>query len=516
MKKFLPAIFGACSLIVPALADAQARFPLPADIQDSNIFHAFNWTLRDIEAEIPRIAAAGFGAVQTSPLQRKGSVGDHWADLYRPFDLDFVEYCALGNEEDLKALCETAAQYGVKVVVDVVANHMEDDATKRDKWWRSTSSSANLARLRNLGAINYNDRNSMITHNLVGNNDVITEREDVQERAVQYVQKLADLGVKGIRWDGAKHIGLPSEGDNFWPAVTSAVPGMWHYGETLGNPGTNSDSRWNVMREYTQYMSVVDENFGNEARSAASVGGILGKTAFLSQTKAENSSALELPARKMVLWGESHDTYSNSGGSTKYASQETIDRAYIFAACHPDETALYFSRPSESNYNFIKVGAKGSVHALEDPAIRAVNEFRNLNVGKAQAWDLSKAAAGSSTGAQACYTRKGGGALVLALPGRETTVTLSNAGGYVTPGEYDDLVSGNKFTVTSSTISGKVGTTGVAHLEPNTAGVEDIAADILDGEGRPVYYNVNGIRVQNPTSGIYIVKTSKGVKKVIL
>lgn len=45
-----------------------ADYGLPAAIQDGNILHCFNWTMADVKAELPNIAAAGFGSVQLSPL----------------------------------------------------------------------------------------------------------------------------------------------------------------------------------------------------------------------------------------------------------------------------------------------------------------------------------------------------------------------------------------------------------------------------------------------------------------
>ena len=62
-----------------------ADYGLPAAIQEGNILHCFNWPAKDVEAALPQIAAAGFGSVQLSPLQRPDAkVGYAWHDLYRP------------------------------------------------------------------------------------------------------------------------------------------------------------------------------------------------------------------------------------------------------------------------------------------------------------------------------------------------------------------------------------------------------------------------------------------------
>lgn len=58
-------------------------------------------------------------------------------------------------------------------------------------------------------------------------------------------------------------------------------------------------------------------------------------------------------------------------------------------------------------------------------------------------------------------TRKDGGAVIVKGSG-SGNVSVENGGGYAKPGTYVDKISGNTFTVTSSSISGKVGSSGIA------------------------------------------------------
>lgn len=41
--------------------------------------------------------------------------------------------------------------------------------------------------------------------------DIATENPYVQQKVCNYVQELKSVGVDGLRWDAAKHIGVPSE-----------------------------------------------------------------------------------------------------------------------------------------------------------------------------------------------------------------------------------------------------------------------------------------------------------------
>lgn len=409
-----------------------ADYGLPASIQEGNILHCFDWTMAEVKAELPAIAEAGFGAVQLSPLQRPDAgPGSPWHDLYRPYDIAFKS-SRMGSADDLKALCEEAATYGIKIIVDVVANHVDKTAGYHDTWWDSNG------RVRWNGGINYGDRNS-ITHNQLGDyGDINSEDAEVIARAKAYVQQLHDLGVKGIRWDAAKHIALPSENCGFWTAVTS-VEGMYHYGEILDSPGPDAS----IIKEYTTFMSVTDNKYSNGA--ARENGGIpfgYGGDHTVNQG---------CPDTRMVYWAESHDTYAN-GEWSQNVSQSVIDRAYASFACRNGATALYLARPNTTGFNNIKVG-KGST-AFTGKAVAEVNKFRNAMVGRPDWCDV-----GSNT---FTVTRKGGGAVVVCKT--SGSVSVKNGGEYCPAGTYTDRVSGNKFTVTSSTISGTVGSTGIAVL----------------------------------------------------
>ena len=451
---------------------AAGDYGMPDNIQDGNILQCFDWSINDVKNELPNIAAAGFGAVQLSPLQRSDvRTGWSWHDLYRPYDLAFKG--GLGTRADLEALCAEAEKYGIKVVVDVVANHVDRTSGYHDPWWDSNG------RVRWEGGINYGNRYS-ITHGQLGDyGDVNSESAEVQERAKAYVEDLKSMGVKGIRWDAAKHIGLPSEGCNFWSTVTS-VPGMWHYGEILDNPGPDAS----IIKEYANYMSFTDNQYSNGA--ARNNGGIPSS----GGGQWANNYGL---ANKCIYWGESHDTYCNDEWSQN-VDQSVIDRAYCANACRKDPAALYFSRPNTKGFNNIKIG-KGST-AFTGKHIAEVNKFRNLMVGRADYF--------INNGNAVCVTRQGGGAVIVMKS--SGSVSITNGGGYCPAGTYTDRVSGGKFTVTSSNISGNVGSSGVAVLiadelspnpdpnpdpDPDPSGSVTITGDYnlcYSGDKNNVYY----------------------------
>lgn len=463
-----------------SFAAVAQNYGLPSSIQQGNILHCFNWPANEIKAELPKIAAAGFGSVQMSPLQRPDvKVGSPWHDLYRPYDLAFKSssFC---TEEDLRSLCQEASKYGIKIIVDVVANHVDKTAGYHDPWWDSNN------RVRWEGGINYGNRYS-ITHGQLGDyGDVNSEHSDVIAKGKTYVEKLKSLGVKGIRWDAAKHIATPSEGCGFWSAVTS-VSGMYHYGEILNDDGT-------PVNEYVKYMSITDNRYSNGA--AQNNQGV--QQGFGGEWNVNRGIA----ADKLVYWGESHDTYSNDEWSQN-VSQSVIDRAYACVATRNGATALYFARPNTKGFNNIKVG-KGST-AYAGKHIAEVNKFRNAMTGKADWVECN--------GNTCCVTRKDGGAVIV-MKG-SGNVSVKNGGGYCPPGTYTDKVSGGTFTVTSSTISGNVGSSGIAVIYNGGSTTPDIP-DNPDVPAGSLYIlgNLDGSAGWSTTPGTGVPMVQNGNKYV--
>lgn len=493
MKHFYASLLLSC-LLTPAIAAAQTP-----DLSKANIFHAFDWKFEDIEAELDRIADAGYGAVQVSPVQGNCGVNAEWFYAYLPYDIGFKAN-GNGSATKLRQLTAAAKEKGIDIIVDVVSNHINPQENYRASWWNTNASTA----LRSIGKVRYNNRRWIHRGQLGDYPDVVSEDAGVQERMVAFLIKLRDsYGITGIRWDAAKHIALPSEDCAYWTKATE-LDGLWHYGEILDNPdATTRPNDWTLLREYATLMSVTDNGYSRDARNA-----FLGKNVPSATGGHTLSSKAGISGDKVVYWGESHDEYCNETGETKNVSQEVIDITYAFLACRDKETALYFSRPAKKAYADIKMGVKGSVNGLENPMIVAVNQFRKAMSGKADCV--------SNANSVASVTRQGGGAVIFNPKRNGTQVTAVNGNGYLPAGEYTDIVSGGKFTATATTITGTPGTSGVAVLVVgNSLAVDDISADSMQ-DTTPVYFDLQGRQVQHPASGVYIRKTGSKVDKVIL
>lgn len=411
---------------------ADNKYGLKDKIQDGVILHCFDWTLADIQEEIPNIAKAGFTAVQTSPVHERAGKGSVWYDVYRPYDFKIGN--GLGTEADLKALCAKAHEYGVKVIVDVVANHTDHpnvaDRLKDESLYHER-----------FGVGNWHDRHQ-VTFGMIGMWDLDTNNPTVQAIIKQYIQDLKACGVDGIRWDAIKHIGLPSEGDSFMQNVVDQE--MYNYGEILDSTGGDDNV---LFPEYQTYMSITDNGYGNGFANSFAGGSINESVGNFNQRKAKTE--------KLVYWGESHDTYANDGGESKNKSQNVIDRAYAVVAGNNGATALYFSRPFQKGKNDIKFGDKGSVH-FKDAEVAQVNHMHNVCAGEPNYY---------VKGNGVCAQVRKSGAIIVLGSGSDRDVTVANGAGdgkWLKSGTYKDMVSGGAFTVNASTISGHVGESGIA------------------------------------------------------
>ncbi len=450
-----------------AAADGTADYGLPQNCKDGNILHCFDWTLSQIKQELPNIAEAGFTSVQTSPLQaHNGNAKWYW--LYQPNG--FTIGNELGSYDDLKALCAEADKYGIKIIVDVVANHVA--GSNSGTWASSVESSLRKTEyFHNLGPkTNDNDRFE-VTHKNIGMPDLNSEHIDVQNMVYAMLERYKAAGVDGIRWDAAKHISLPSEDCAFWSKM--AQIDLFQYGEILNNPAGSSTSVNNaLMTEYAQYIGVTDSVYSTDLFNAVKSG-----TSLKSQG---NWNKYGVAADRIVYWGESHDTFANNaneGGFTKNVDQNIVDKVYAVLGSRAGSQALYFSRPPQKNKESITYGTKGSTH-FTSKEIAAVNRFHNAMIGTEEKYIYNGG----------CYSVLRSRGAVLVSKSSDLDVSVNNSNSLVPAGTYIDEVTGNTFTVTDTKIKGHIGTTGIAVIYTDEPVVDPTESDVrllgdADGSG---------------------------------
>lgn len=467
MKKFLCFAFAGAGLLASCSADRDAK--ATADTNDDVILHAWSWSFDTIAANMKDIAEAGFAYVQTSPAntcfigedgglalfsQPGDSVKGKWYYYYQPTDWKIGNYL-LGTRDQFKSMMDSAAKYNVKVIVDVLPNHTAIDHTAvLPSLDEAVGGHDKLYHANGFTPIkDYNDRYECTTGEMGGLPDVNTENPNFQHYYMTYVNDLLSLGVKGFRYDTAKHIGLPSDPldslaarNNFWDVATGreevkglklAVPAdsLFIYGEVLQDKNVKET-------EYAEYMDLTASAYGHALRN------VLGNSDF----KADSLLSWHHPVngKHLVTWVESHDTYANEHESAGLTDDQ-IRMGWVFLTARQNGTPLFFSRPAgstrENYWGNNRVGARGN-DEFKHPEVVAANKFRRDMKGQPETIEATE------NGAVIEVSRGTAGAALVNISSEKQNV--ENLPTTLPDGQYTDKVNGSKFTVNDGQISGEL------------------------------------------------------------
>ena len=439
---------------VPAKATEPVA-PGADDSQGQVTLHCWNWSFNEITANMERIAALGYSVIQTSRIQvAKHATKEHpsndWWVFYQPADfaIDNSGTSALGTKAEFEKMCKTAHQYGLRVIVDVVANHMGNasandlaetiNPTLRDDptCWHDYSMNIN----------NYYDRFDVTQHCMAGVPDLNTANKKVQNEVIDFLKECIDAGADGFRFDAAKHIETPDDGNcasDFWPTVINAAKDYYHqknpgaflycYGELLDSPGGTLS-----VSSYTKYMSITDNGWGNNVLQSV----IKNKNANAYSASYQKSAS----ADQLVVWAESHDTFAD--GTTSKVSEADIAKAWALVGSRSEVTPLYLARPA----NMSQYLGAASVTGWASPEVAAINHFHNQFMYASEYIAKENGIA---------YVERGDSGVVL-VNTKGNDVDVSVTAHTMADGTYTDAITGNSFTVSGGKINGKIGFTGIA------------------------------------------------------
>ena len=270
------------------------------------IIHFLNCNIKSIINYLEYIKNQNFDTIQINSVQPFiKDEENYWWATYQP--LDFTIGNKFGNKEDLINLCKEAKELGINVVVDVITNHLANDGNGRET---IPNESINPA-LRNNNKIfkkhtkvnqftSYED----IIKGSIGLPGLDLTNKEIQDIILNFLDELKNCGVKGFRFDAAKHIGLPSDGVDYFKRVKQFLNenDLFAYGEFLDGP--------NITNELT-------ETIYNKKNELAGLMYIL----------TEDDSLVDDPSKK-VTFVESHDSYLNDFGTTKDEKSEDIIKKY--------------------------------------------------------------------------------------------------------------------------------------------------------------------------------------------
>ena len=498
---------------VDSAQTASADSTLRDKVGDGVMLHAFNWSYNTIKENLPAIAAAGYTTVQTSPVQQpkdystSGDVTGQWWKLYQPISFHIAEQSWLGTKDDLKSLCDEADKYGIKIICDIVSNHIANaDETRPDsvsnqvkKYEPEFYKKRRTYTRTYKGDANDSSVQAVVQGHVSKCPDLVTNDTAVQTYIINLLKECIDCGVDGFRFDAAKHIETEDDGEyasDYWKNITTSASSyytqktgddLYIYGEILNNCGADRS-----YSSYTKYINVTDNRTGD----AVLYNVTRGKASTATNAKYKSGVA----ASNAVLWAESHDTYEGSSGSSGFSntagiSDENVVKAWAIVASRKDSTALFFARPGTA-----LMGGVSTDTTYKSTAVSEINKFHSLFVGQSEKL-------GSS--GDIAYVARGTSGIVLSnCKGTNASVSISGTG--LADGKYTDTVSGAEFTVANGVLTGSIGKTGVAVVYNGTTTPKAINS-VESGSFRGDTMTLT-LGLENATSGTYCLDDSTPVK----
>ncbi|MGD9964018.1 MAG: alpha-amylase family glycosyl hydrolase [Candidatus Izemoplasmatales bacterium] len=434
-------------------------------VQNGTILHAWNWSMTTIESQIEEIAIAGFSTIQISPMQPQkdyfgiASWDSTWWKLYQPLGFSIAtENHTLGTKDDLASLVTAANEYGIKIIVDIVANHLaggDNETLNEDVLeYEPLIYNQNLIRTDN-GYASDSSIFQVTRGSLGGFPDLMTESEVVQERVLSLLKEYVDVGVSGFRFDAAKHIETPSDGElasDFWPYVINGVneytenlgkDPLYFYGEILNTPGTDRS-----YEDYLDYMSLTASSTSDSIRNA-----VISK----NLSNLLNTNYLQgVNPSKTVLWAESHDNFAGEFNSTKNINSSNITKTYVINASRKDATTLYFVRPNPNTF----MGSIGS-YDWQSVEVSEINRFHNYFIGTDEYLHQNE----EDFFINERFENNKYGLVIVDLNNTKEVKDIDVVN--IPDGAYHDYISNTTFFVEDSKISGTIGDSGVAVIYNN-------------------------------------------------
>lgn len=498
---------------VDSAQTASADSTLRDKVGDGVMLHAFNWSYNTIKENLPAIAAAGYTTVQTSPVQQpkdystSGDVTGQWWKLYQPISFHIAEQSWLGTKDDLKSLCDEADKYGIKIICDIVSNHIAnadenrpDSVSNQVKKYEPEFYKKRRTYTRTYkGDANDSSVQAVVQGHVSKCPDLVTNDTAVQGYIINLLKECIDCGVDGFRFDAAKHIETEDDGEyasDYWKNITTSASSyytqktgddLYIYGEILNNCGADRS-----YSSYTKYINVTDNRTGDAVLYNVSKG----KASTATNAKYKSGVA----ASNAVLWAESHDTYEGNSGSSGYSntssvSDEDVVKAWAIVASRKDSTALFFARPGTA-----LMGGVSTDTTYKSTVVSEINKFHNLFVGQSEKL-------GSS--GNIAYVARGTSGIVLSnCKGTNASVSISGTG--LADGKYTDTVSGAEFTVANGVLTGSIGKTGVAVVYNGTT-TPKATNSVESGSFRGDTMTLT-LGLENATSGTYCLDDSTPVK----
>lgn len=466
MNRILTAIaclaFAACTSQNVQVVDRMTHDPNYTNTE--TILHVWSWNFNTIAENMKLIKESGYTMLQTSPVNACFSPEGanikildkeqgNWYHYYQPTDWT-IGNNILGTEQEMAAMLDSAKKYDIRVLVDVLPNHTAFNIDLvSDEFYTAVGGREKMFHTNGLKGIeNYNDRDQCTHQGVGGLPDVNTENPLFQKYYMQFVNKLLEMGVRGFRYDTAKHIGVHSDPvdteagvkeNDFWDVATGRK-------EVLGVSLAIDYNELFVYGEVLQDKNVPEEEYASYFGQTASTYGHV-VCNVLNKRSAKDIDILSWYHRAapehLTTWVESHDTYCNAN-ETAGITDPQIRTGWVLITARQNGTPLFFSRPMNSTrenyFGDNLLGARGNDEFFH-PEVVAVNKFRQQMSGQLEDIKIAE------DGEVVVVNRGDKGAAVINFALETNEVALATK---LPDGQYKDVVYGQEFKVENGILKG--------------------------------------------------------------
>lgn len=335
--------------LIALLAAIVSAAPAWAAEQPTAILHAHDETYSQVKGYVCELAKQGYTHVQIAPTQRSNGdaaggaavSSNEWWRRYQPVDFQVIQ--GRGSLQDLQALTQEAHRCGIKVIADVVFNHMASDPQFANTLTYPTFSRTDF---HPRCTINYNDGNTVSERMCWLNGDLPDldqSKSNVNNVLRGHVKLLLDAGVDGFRFDAAKHMD-PSILNGLLSFInTNSNNRAWNYLEVIDDNDTNAYM-------YTPTAAVTDFVLCDSLKQAFSFGGSLSS---LRVPSAINDS-------RSVTFGVNHDsdpTINPGFPKCQYANRGDAVLANAYVLARESGTPLILAKDN-LNVAYLPTGVK--------------------------------------------------------------------------------------------------------------------------------------------------------------
>jgi alpha-amylase len=312
----------------------------------NSIYHAFDLPFSELTIEkLKHIHQAGFTHVQISPVQECFDYGE-WHAKYQPVGYSIGN--SYGSEADLLELIQRIHQNGLKLIVDVVLNHLavlrlNQTIIGTEDWRKASEDPSLLSQYQSALSQTYSHLFSSETQDNPGSifrdwseagwiggalPQLNPLHSGVKQAHQKFLQHLMNLGVDGVRFDGIEHIEAPTLADHI-QFLRKSFSSSWSYGEIVTTDPAKAQT-------YSEILPVTNYELLDRLIHAFSFHGSL----FSLQPHLEQRT---FPS---IIFSTSHDTYAaqmsqgKHGVMMNFPTEEDADLATLLLLSHPQSIPL--------------------------------------------------------------------------------------------------------------------------------------------------------------------------------